>query len=95
MKIGIMCHSSCGGSTRVATELAMELSRRGHRVHLFTQTVPFGYRNSTNGVILHTPGPEVENMVQDLFLDLAVDADQLDFPILYAAAKEEFLLTST
>jgi len=54
MKIGIMCHSSCGGSTRVATELAKELSRRGHRVHLFTQQVPFGYCNSTNGVVLHT-----------------------------------------
>ena len=61
MKIGIMCHSSCGGSTRVATELAKELSRRGHRVHLFTQKVPFGYCNSTNGVILHTTTPDHKN----------------------------------
>ena len=61
MKIGIMCHSSCGGSTRVATELAKELFRRGHRVHLFTQTAPFGYHNSTNGVILHTTTPDHKN----------------------------------
>lgn len=54
MKIGIMCHSSCGGSTRIATEMAKELSRRGHRVHLFSQRVPFGYCNSNNGVVLHT-----------------------------------------
>ncbi|HSQ85684.1 MAG TPA: N-acetyl-alpha-D-glucosaminyl L-malate synthase BshA, partial [Desulfobacterales bacterium] len=54
MKIGIMCHSSCGGSTRIATEMAKELSRRGHRVNLFTQRVPFGYGNSSNGVVLHT-----------------------------------------
>jgi GTP-binding protein len=36
--------------------------------------------------------PEVEGMVQDLFLELAVDPDQLDFPILYAAAKEGYAL---
>jgi N-acetyl-alpha-D-glucosaminyl L-malate synthase BshA len=61
IKIGIMCHSSCGGSTRIGTELAVELSRRGHRVHLFSQTVPFGYCESTNGVILHTTTPNHKN----------------------------------
>jgi len=35
---------------------------------------------------------EVVNMVQDLFLELVADADQLDFPILYAAAKEGYAL---
>ena len=30
---------------------------------------------------------EVSNMVQDLFLELAIDAEQLDFPILYSDAK--------
>ena len=33
---------------------------------------------------------EVVPMVQDLFLELATDADQLDFPILYASAKRGF-----
>ncbi|TVR74209.1 MAG: translational GTPase TypA [Sphaerobacteraceae bacterium] len=31
---------------------------------------------------------EVVSMVQDLFLELATDTDQLDFPVLYAIAKE-------
>ncbi len=31
--------------------------------------------------------PEVVSMTQDLFLELATDADQLDFPILYANGK--------
>ena len=35
------------------------------------------------------PGP-VLTMVQDLFLELALDADQLDFPVLYAAANEGY-----
>jgi GTP-binding protein len=35
---------------------------------------------------------EVEAEVQDLFLELATDADQLDFPILYASAKAGYAL---
>ena len=33
-------------------------------------------------------GPEVMEMVQDLFLDLATNADQLEFPVLYTSAKQ-------
>ena len=33
---------------------------------------------------------EVLEMVQDLFLELATDADQLDFPVLYASAKQGY-----
>ncbi len=35
---------------------------------------------------------EVVNMVQDLFLELAADTEQLDFPILYTAAKAGYAL---
>ncbi len=34
--------------------------------------------------------PEVVNLVQDLFLELADDADQLDFPILYASGRHGY-----
>ena len=33
---------------------------------------------------------EVEAMVQDLFLELATDAEQLDFPVLYTSAREGY-----
>ena len=33
---------------------------------------------------------EVETMVQDLFLELATDAEQLDFPVLYTSAREGY-----
>ncbi len=36
---------------------------------------------------------EVEEMVQDLFLDVATNADQLDFPILYASARDGYAKT--
>lgn len=32
--------------------------------------------------------PEVVNLVQDLFLELAVDEKQLDFPVIYCSARE-------
>ena len=35
---------------------------------------------------------EVVNMVQDLFLELATDAEQLDFPILYSDAKAGYAI---
>ena len=38
--------------------------------------------------------PEVEGMVQDLFLELATLPEQLDFPILYASAKQGFASAS-
>ena len=37
---------------------------------------------------------EVEGMVQDLFLELATQPEQLDFPILYASAKQGFASAS-
>ena len=30
---------------------------------------------------------EVEELVQDLFLEIAITADQLDYPVLYASAR--------
>lgn len=58
MRIGILCLASFGGSARIATELATELARRGHRVHLFAQTTPFDDKHHLGEVILHTVTPE-------------------------------------
>lgn len=61
MRIGIMCHSSFGGSARIATELASGLAQRGHTTHLFTRTKPFGYWDATTGVILHEIAPSASD----------------------------------
>ncbi len=53
MRIGIMCHSSFGGSVRIATQLAKELARRGHRTHLFCRTPPPIRWDHSDGVIIH------------------------------------------
>ena len=36
MKIGITCYPTYGGSGIVATELGLELARRGHEIHFIT-----------------------------------------------------------
>lgn len=48
-----MCHSSLGGSARIGTELACELARRGHAVHLFTRTMPFGRLRRSQHLRVH------------------------------------------
>jgi N-acetyl-alpha-D-glucosaminyl L-malate synthase BshA len=40
MKIGIVCYPTYGGSGVVATELGIELSKRGHEVHFITYKQP-------------------------------------------------------
>ncbi|MGH7443533.1 MAG: N-acetyl-alpha-D-glucosaminyl L-malate synthase BshA [Longimicrobiales bacterium] len=41
MKIGISCYPVYGGSGVVATELGIELAKRGHEVHFITYAPPF------------------------------------------------------
>ena len=53
LRIGILCHSSFGGSARIATELAIGLAKRGHIVHLFALSPPFGYWDTSSNVNLH------------------------------------------
>lgn len=53
MNIGILCHSCCGGSVRVAVNSAIELGQRGHHVHLFSRTIPFMLPKEEHSVIPH------------------------------------------
>lgn len=55
MRIGIICHSSCGGSSRVALELSLLLARRHHQVHLFSLYPPFGLAENHEGLTTHFP----------------------------------------
>jgi len=69
MRIGIMCHSSYGGSGRIGLESAQELARRGHRVHLFTHTVPWGRWDPGAGVTLHCLDRDGGRGPSGLYLD--------------------------
>jgi N-acetyl-alpha-D-glucosaminyl L-malate synthase BshA len=53
MKIGITCYPTYGGSGAVATELGLELAKRGHEVHFITYDSPFRLRGYTERVFFH------------------------------------------
>lgn len=53
MRIGILCHPTCGGSGVVASECALSLAQRGHRVHLFAPGVPPRLAEDAGSVVLH------------------------------------------
>ncbi len=53
MRIGITCYPTYGGSGAVATELGLELGRRGHQVHLISYAAPFRLRGFSEHVYFH------------------------------------------
>jgi N-acetyl-alpha-D-glucosaminyl L-malate synthase BshA len=53
MRIGITCYPTYGGSGAVATELGLELARRGHEVHFVSYASPFRLRGFTERVTFH------------------------------------------
>ncbi len=53
MRIGITCYPTYGGSGAVATELGIELGRRGHEVHLISYASPFRLRGLAENVFFH------------------------------------------
>lgn len=53
MKIGIVCYPTFGGSGVVATELGMELSRRGHEVHFITYKQPVRLAQLSSNIHFH------------------------------------------
>ncbi len=60
LRVGLVCHSSVGGSVRVATNLAAGLAARGHAVHLLSRTSPAGARAVPPGVTVHRLRAAVE-----------------------------------
>jgi L-malate glycosyltransferase len=74
MRIGITCYPTYGGSGAIATELGMELARRGHQVHFISYAQPFRLPHFMERVYFH----EVEVARYPLFeyapYDLALAA---------------------
>jgi len=63
MRIGITLYPTYGGSGAVATELGLELARRGHEVHFISYASPFRLRGFAERVTFH----EVTQLEYPLF----------------------------
>lgn len=53
MKIGITCYPTYGGSGVVATELGIELARRGHQVHFISYSQPIRLTTPQDNIRFH------------------------------------------
>ena len=53
MNIGITCYHTFGGSGIVATEIGLELARRGHRIHFICTEPPARLDLATDNVVFH------------------------------------------
>ncbi|HYJ34465.1 MAG TPA: N-acetyl-alpha-D-glucosaminyl L-malate synthase BshA [Candidatus Binatia bacterium] len=90
MKIGITCYPTHGGSGVVATELGMELAKRGHEVHFISYQVPFRLKPDQDNVYFH----EVQITTYPLFqyppytlalaAKMAEVADEAELDVLHA-----------
>lgn len=63
MNIGISCYPTHGGSGVIATELGIELAKKGHQVHIISYTVPFRLNKFYPNLFFH----EVELLSYPLF----------------------------
>lgn len=53
MRIGVTCYPTVGGSGVVATELGLEMARRGHEVHFICYALPYRLGRVPPGVTFH------------------------------------------
>lgn len=53
MRIGITCYPTIGGSGAVATELGLELAKRGHEIHVIAYASPFRLPSFAKNVFFH------------------------------------------
>ncbi len=76
MTIGVLCHPTYGGSGVVASELALSLAERGHRVHLFSHGAPPRLARASGPVELHVaqgvPYPLFHSTPHDLAITSAI-----------------------
>ncbi|GMV39070.1 MAG: N-acetyl-alpha-D-glucosaminyl L-malate synthase BshA [Myxococcales bacterium] len=63
LNIGVTCYPTFGGSGIIATEIAAELARRGHRVHVISYDLPVRLDRTADNVFFH----EVEVREYPLF----------------------------
>jgi N-acetyl-alpha-D-glucosaminyl L-malate synthase BshA len=54
LNIGISCYPTYGGSGIIATEIGLEMARRGHRVHFITADFPKRFDRFQQNVFFHS-----------------------------------------
>ena len=56
MRIGIACYPTYGGSGVVASELGIELAKRGHEIHVISYDLPIRLESFSERIFFHEVG---------------------------------------
>jgi L-malate glycosyltransferase len=70
--VGIACFPTVGGSGVAASQLALQLCARGHRVHVFSSATPIRLAESDGPCVLHRVAPRVRPPLEDGVYSLAL-----------------------
>jgi N-acetyl-alpha-D-glucosaminyl L-malate synthase BshA len=72
VNIGIVCHPTYGGSGVLATELAIELSKRGHNIHLICYKKPVRLDREYPNLTFHKAEPASYSLFPHPFYTLSL-----------------------
>jgi len=84
MKIGITCYPTYGGSGVVATELGIELAKRGHEIHFITYSQPIRLTNDHPNIHFHEVTVSTYPLFQYPPYDLALATRMAEVADVYA-----------
>jgi N-acetyl-alpha-D-glucosaminyl L-malate synthase BshA len=78
LKVGISCYAHFGGSGVVASELGLELAKRGFEVHFIASRLPFRLRSFESNVFFHESSPAYYPVFEEAPSNLALAAKMVE-----------------
>lgn len=78
MRIGISCYAHFGGSGVVASELGLELAKRGYEVHFIASRLPFRLRQFEQNIFFHESAPAYYPVFEEAPSNLALAAKMVE-----------------
>jgi N-acetyl-alpha-D-glucosaminyl L-malate synthase BshA len=78
LKIGITCYPTYGGSGVIATEIGMQMARRGHKVHFISSDLPRRLDRFTENVFFHSVEPHDYPLFAFPHYDLALASKMVE-----------------
>jgi glycosyltransferase involved in cell wall biosynthesis len=78
LRIGMTCYPTFGGSGIIATELGLELARRGHEVHFICLDAPRRFESDQKNVFLHEVKPRGYPLFEDSQYALALASKMVE-----------------
>lgn len=83
MRIGIACYPTYGGSGVVASELGLELAKRGHEVHFISYDLPIRLEGFSERIFFHEISASTYPLFKYPSLTLSAACRMIDIAVVY------------